>query len=346
MTISNRPLAWLRRSLLALAAVLLVAVPAHAGFLGLAWNANAEANISGYIVFYGTESGNYATAVDVGNATTWSDSALTDGQPYFFVVRAYNTDGVQSDASAELSATPSAKAQLTAPVAGTALTTGAATFRWSTGSGVTKYRLSVGSTFGGTDIFNKTLAATKIKVSTLPTTGTVYVRLWSQLNTTWSFTDYTYATTAGGSTTSYLSDRTWTSMTNGYGPVEKDRSNGESGDSDGLPLTLNGVTYAKGLGAHAASDVRYALNGACSMMTALVGVDDEMGDTGSVVFQVWVDGVQRYDSGVMTADDRRGYVNVDLTGASELALILTDAGDGNDSDHGDWANAQISCRVQ
>ena len=27
----------------------------------------------------------------------------------------------------------------------------------------------------------------------------------------------------------YLSDRTWTSMANGWGPVEKDRSNGEAG---------------------------------------------------------------------------------------------------------------------
>ena len=43
------------------------------------------------------------------------------------------------------------------------------------------------------------------------------------------------------------------------------------------PIRLNGVTYAKGLGAHAASDIRYALNGACSVLTAAVGVDDEMG---------------------------------------------------------------------
>ena len=44
---------------------------------------------------------------------------------------------------------------------------------------------------------------------------------------------------------------------------------------------LNGVAYAKGLGAHAASDIRYALNGACSVLTAAVGVDDEMGSGGS-----------------------------------------------------------------
>jgi hypothetical protein len=78
-------------------------------------------------------------------------------------------------------------------------------------------------------------------------------------------------------------------MTNGWGPVERDRSNGDNGAGDGGPLVLNGVTYAKGLGAHAPSDVRYAL-GACSVFTAQVGVDDIAGTSGSLVFQVWVDG--------------------------------------------------------
>src|SRR5207237_118983 len=59
----------------------------------------------------------------------------------------------------------------------------------------------------------------------------------------WTFT----TASAGGS--SYLSDLTWTSMTNGWGPVERDHSNGETGATDGGPLVLNGVTYAKGLGA-------------------------------------------------------------------------------------------------
>ncbi len=43
-----------------------------------------------------------------------------------------------------------------------------------------------------------------------------------------------------------------------------------------------------------------ALGGACSVFTAVVGLDDEVGANGSVVFQVWTDGVKRYDSGVMT----------------------------------------------
>jgi hypothetical protein len=36
-------------------------------------------------------------------------------------------------------------------------------------------------------------------------------------------------------------------------------------------------------------------------------------------------------------------IDVDLTGKSQLQLVVGDAGDGNDSDHGDWAAARIDC---
>jgi hypothetical protein len=143
--------------------------------------------------------------------------------------------------------------------------------------------------------------------------------------------------------TRYVSDLAWTSMTNGWGPAELDRSNGEALGGDGGPITLNGVTYAKGIGANAAADIRYALAGACSAFQASVGVDDEVGSAGSVVFQVWADGVQLFDSGVMTGSSATKTAAVDLAGRGELELVITDAGDGNAYDHGDWGGALISC---
>jgi len=154
---------------------------------------------------------------------------------------------------------------------------------------------------------------------------------------TWVFT------TASGAASSYLSDRTWTSATNGYGPVERDRSNGEDLGGDGNVLTLNGVTYAKGLGTHAIADIHYALGAACTAFTAVVGVDDEVGPNGTVVFQVWTDGVQRYDSGTRTGADAGLNVSVDVTGANDLRLLVTDNADGSNYDHADWANAQVTC---
>ena len=122
-------------------------------------------------------------------------------------------------------------------------------------------------------------------------------------DSSWSFTT---GTGGGGppapSGTSYLSDLTATSTTSGYGPVEKDKSNGGFAGGDGLTITLNGTTYAKGLGVHAASDVQYALGGTCTRFKASVGVDDEVGANGSVVFQVFADATKVYDSG---ADDGR-----------------------------------------
>ena len=60
-----------------------------AGQLKLAWDAVAGA--TGYRLYYGTSSGNYASSVDARNQTTATVSSLTDGARYFFAVKAYNT---------------------------------------------------------------------------------------------------------------------------------------------------------------------------------------------------------------------------------------------------------------
>ncbi|WTX58391.1 NPCBM/NEW2 domain-containing protein [Streptomyces sp. NBC_00648] len=140
-----------------------------------------------------------------------------------------------------------------------------------------------------------------------------------------------------------LSDLTWSSATNGWGPVERDRSNAEQAAGDGTPLTVNGTVYAKGLGTHAASSVAYYLGGSCSSLTTAVGVDDEVTTKGSVVFQVWRDSSLVADSGKMTSADPAKQLSVDLTGALEVRLVVTDAGDGVDYDHGDWGGPRLVC---
>lgn len=130
---------------------------------------------------------------------------------------------------------------------------------------------------------------------------------------------------------------------NGWGPIERDRSNGEQAAGDGNVLTLGGVPYPRGLGVHAPSDVVYQLGGTCSgLFTADVGVDDEVGSNGSVVFQVFLDGVKAYDSGIVRGTDLRKPVSVSVAGKSQLRLVVTDAGDGNGYDHADWAGARVT----
>jgi hypothetical protein len=151
----------------------------------------------------------------------------------------------------------------------------------------------------------------------------------------------TPAPTPAPASTIYLSDLNATTQTNSWGPVEKNRSNGETGATDGRTITLNGVTYAKGLGVHADSKLVYNLNGQYSSFTSDIGVDDEVGSNGSVIFQVWTDGTKVYDSGTMNGSSATKTVTVDVTGKSQLWLVVTTSGNGNAFDHADWAGARL-----
>jgi hypothetical protein len=154
---------------------------------------------------------------------------------------------------------------------------------------------------------------------------------------------FTTAAASGGATTRYLSDLTWSGMTNAWGPVEKDLSNGEQGTGDGAVLTLNGTTFTKGLGTHAAAEVSYVVPASCTGLRAAVGVDDEVGARGSVVFQVFVGTTKLFDSGLMTGTTATASVDVAVSAGSEIRLVVTDGGDGIAYDHGDWADARFSC---
>ncbi len=145
-------------------------------------------------------------------------------------------------------------------------------------------------------------------------------------------------------TTTYVSDLTWASATNGHGPVEKDKSNGEALAGDGRTLTLNGVTYAKGLGVHAVSEVVYNLGGAYSSFLSDIGIDDETmdGACGTVVFEVYLDNVPAYSSGTMTTTSATKNINLSVAGKNQLRLVVTNGGDNNYCDHADWANARLT----
>ncbi|GAA1641488.1 glycoside hydrolase family 2 TIM barrel-domain containing protein [Actinoplanes couchii] len=142
----------------------------------------------------------------------------------------------------------------------------------------------------------------------------------------------------------WVSDLPLLETQNGWGPVERDRSNAEQPAGDGRPLTVGGAVYDKGLGVHAVSSVAVDLTGrGCTSFRADVGVDDETGSAGSVTFEVWVDGVRRMSTGRLTGSSDALPISADVTGGDRLELRVTDAGDGNGNDHGDWAAARLLC---
>ncbi|TAE49821.1 MAG: T9SS C-terminal target domain-containing protein, partial [Bacteroidetes bacterium] len=146
-----------------------------------------------------------------------------------------------------------------------------------------------------------------------------------------------------GEQITYLSDMPWVGTPeNGWGVVERDRSNGELGDEDGGVITLNGVTYEKGLGAHAYSVIEYELGGQYEQFLSSVGLDDETGDGGTVQFVVMADGVEIFESPVVNGKSKAIDIELDIEGVQLLSLIMLDGGDGNGLDHGDWADARVS----
>ncbi|UCF92201.1 MAG: hypothetical protein JSW39_28710 [Desulfobacterales bacterium] len=90
---------------LALAFIPFLVSGAEAAQVNLAWDPSPSPGVVGYILFYGTSSGNYPSQVDVGDTTTGVVSGLTEGQTYYFAAKAYDTDGIQSVFSEEIAYT-------------------------------------------------------------------------------------------------------------------------------------------------------------------------------------------------------------------------------------------------
>lgn len=94
----------MKRKLKAIAhAVMLVCLAFHCGasIAIVEWDANPETNIGGYRVYTGHASRAYDRVVDVGNVTLFTND-YSLGQ-HFIAVTAYDTDGLESDFSQELS---------------------------------------------------------------------------------------------------------------------------------------------------------------------------------------------------------------------------------------------------
>jgi alpha-glucosidase len=140
-----------------------------------------------------------------------------------------------------------------------------------------------------------------------------------------------------------ISDLAFLSESNGYGPVERDRSNGEADGGDGRALSVRGTVFAKGLGMHAPGEVTIWLGGACTGFAAQVGIDDEVMQSGSVEFQVLGDGRPLAASGVRRSADPAAALTADVTGVQMLTLRATDGGDDKNFDHADWGDARVSC---
>jgi hypothetical protein len=69
----------------------------------LQWNPSKSFAVAGYFLYCGTEPGVYTNKIDIGNNTTTSISGLQEGHTYHFAVAAYNSSGIESPLSGDIS---------------------------------------------------------------------------------------------------------------------------------------------------------------------------------------------------------------------------------------------------
>ncbi|NCO42115.1 MAG: hypothetical protein GW892_25830 [Armatimonadetes bacterium] len=142
----------------------------------------------------------------------------------------------------------------------------------------------------------------------------------------------------------HLSDVTPVVAHTGWGTIGKDKS------CQGNPLTLDGTTYARGMGVHAFSELVYALPKGVKRFVAVVGIDDEMKTDvrASVVFRIIGDVKEMGEQPTVLAESpplssetlRTWCFDLALPERlKELRLLVDDAGDGIAADHADWAAA-------
>jgi hypothetical protein len=85
-----------------------VPTPTPTSSASFAWNADAatssaNTNTVGYKLHAGFSSGNYTQTTDLGNTTTATVPLTQSGSTYYFIVTAYNSAGVESPVSSQLS---------------------------------------------------------------------------------------------------------------------------------------------------------------------------------------------------------------------------------------------------
>jgi len=101
--------------------------PAFAADVTLAWNPNSEEDLAGYRIYYGTASGDYDHALELGNQTEYTVADLVEGLLYYFSATAYDLSGNESDYSNEVAYAPSC---------GYSITPTSQSFGYSGGTGV------------------------------------------------------------------------------------------------------------------------------------------------------------------------------------------------------------------
>jgi len=120
---------------------------------------------------------------------------------------------------------------------------------------------------------------------------------------------------------------------------------GQPPSPPGSPITLGGVTYAHGIGTLSINELIIDLKGQATRFLAMVGLNDNASNQGSVTVEVWLDDKKVLITDVLRVGSPPVKVDVDLTGARFLELLIDDGNDVSTGDNADWAGGLIFLRA-
>ena len=221
----------------------------------------------------------------------------------------------------------------------------AAELTWDASPQARSYRVTVGDTPDfKTALAHEMVTVPSLSLTGLPPARTLYWKVealsrgGSRVNSGPGGTFTTPEILAQGVT--FASDMQWTRANAGAdNPVRRDVN------LHGRAIKINGRLMEKALWTHAfpdatPADIVFDISGKeFAVFKASVGLDD-LGERGSVQFQVLVDGQQRAESPRMLPKKVHELV-VDLRGAKEITLRVLNGGDGYGWDHAVWGLARF-----
>ncbi|QDU93485.1 NPCBM/NEW2 domain-containing protein [Lignipirellula cremea] len=104
--------------------------------------------------------------------------------------------------------------------------------------------------------------------------------------------------------------------------------------------------YLKGLGMHTRSRLAFPLGGKFTRFAAEIAVDAKAGRQGSVIFRVYQNQQGEwspiYQSPVVRGGEQPLPIQLDVTGAAALLLIVDYADRGDELDYADWLNPRLN----
>ena len=146
-----------------------------------------------YAMYVGTTAGSANLAnFNTTNTSATATNLPTTGGTIYVRLFSYINGGWQYIDYTYIAPQP-LKSAMISPAPGSTLHAGTATFTWSAGVAVTRNALWIGTTLGATNLVNINPATSGYTATNLPkNNSTIYVRLYSMINSAWQSTDYTY----------------------------------------------------------------------------------------------------------------------------------------------------------